>query len=106
MEDGQTIGLAGLISDNDSHENSGIPFIKNIPLLGDLFATQNNQRTRTELLVLITPHVVRRQLDATELTQDMVESLPDAAAVPAQLQFVPPSNAADPDQNLRSQLPP
>ncbi len=106
IQDGQTIGLAGLISDNDSHSNSGIPFIKNIPLLGDLFSTQNNQRTREELLVLITPHVIRTQDEANALTADLREALPDAAAVPAELQYVRPSDAADPDAQLRSRLPP
>jgi general secretion pathway protein D len=106
IEDGQTVGLAGLISDSDSHQNEGIPFLKNVPLLGDLFSTQNNSRTRTELLVLITPHVIRTQADAADLTEDMREQLPNAAAVPATLQSTPVPGSADPDANLRAQLPP
>jgi general secretion pathway protein D len=106
IQDGQTIGLAGLISDSDSHENSGIPYLKNVPLLGDLFATQNNQRNRTELLVLITPHVVRTQTDAADLTADLRAELPDAASVPAALAVMPSSSSADPDAELRSQIPP
>jgi general secretion pathway protein D len=105
IADGQTIGLAGLISDNDSHENSGIPFLKNIPLLGDLVSSQNNSRTRTELLVLITPHVMRTQNDADALTADLREELPNAAAVPAALQFNPPGGSPDPDAHLRGQIP-
>jgi general secretion pathway protein D len=106
IQDGQTIGLAGLISDSDSHENSGIPYLKNVPLLGDLFATQNNQRNRTELLVLITPHVVRTQTDAAGLTADLQAELPAAAGVPAALATMPSSASADPDAALRSQIPP
>jgi general secretion pathway protein D len=106
VQDGQTIGLAGLIMDSDSHANQGIPFVKNIPLLGDLFATQNNQRTRTELLVLITPHVMRTQQDAADLTADMRAALPNAAAVPAELQTQPFAGGADPDAALRAQIPP
>jgi general secretion pathway protein D len=105
IADGQTIGLAGLISDNDSHANSGIPFLKNIPLLGDLASSQNNSRTRTELLVLITPHVIRTQNDADALTADLREELPGAAAVPAALQFTPVEGAADPDADLRARIP-
>jgi general secretion pathway protein D len=105
IADGQTIGLAGLISDNDSHENSGIPFLKNIPLLGDLASAQNNSRSRTELLVLITPHVIRTQNDADALTADLREELPGAAAVPAALQFTPVAGAADPDAKLRARIP-
>ena len=104
IQDGQTIGLAGLISDSDSHQNQGIPYLKNVPLLGDLFSTQNNQRTRTELLVLITPHVIRTQSDAASLTADLRAELPDAADVPASLAAQPASSSADPDARLRSQI--
>ena len=55
VQDGETIGLAGLISDNKSVGNSGIPFLREIPVLGALFSTQNNTDVRTELLVLDHP---------------------------------------------------
>jgi general secretion pathway protein D len=106
IADGETIGLAGLISDNDSHENSGIPFLKNVPLLGDLAGSQTNSRSRTELLVLITPHVIRTQNDADALTADLREELPNAAQVPAALQLTPVGGSADPDAPLRAQIPP
>jgi len=106
IADGQTIGLAGLISDNDSHENSGLPFLKNIPLLGALVSSQTNSRTRTELLVLITPHVIRTQNDADALTADLREELPNAAQVPAALQFTRVGGSADPDAGLRAEIPP
>jgi len=105
IQDGQTIGLAGLISDSDSHQNQGIPYLKNVPLLGDLFSTQNNSRVRTELLVLITPHVIRTQSDADDLTADLRAELPSAAAVPAALATMPVSNSADPDAAMRSKIP-
>jgi general secretion pathway protein D len=105
VADGQTIGLAGLISDNDSRENSGIPFLKNLPLIGDLADSQDNSRKRTELLVLITPYIIRTQNDADALTADLREELPGAAAVPAALQTAPPSEGADPDAALRTRIP-
>jgi general secretion pathway protein D len=104
IQDGQTIGLAGLISDNDSHENSGLPWLKNLPVVGGLFSTQTNNRTREELLVLITPHVIRDQQQALDLTQDMQQQLPNAALVPGALQSQPFSGSADPDQALRARL--
>ena len=106
VQDGQTIGLAGLITDSDSHGNQGIPYLKNIPLLGDLFATQNNLRTRKELLVMITPHVIRTQSDAADLTADLRDALPNAAGVPAALSTLPSPGSADPDAVLRSQIQP
>jgi general secretion pathway protein D len=104
IQDGQTIGLAGLISDSDSHANAGVPYLKNVPLLGDLFGNQNNTRSRTELLVLITPHVIHTQQDAADLTEDLREQLPNAAQVPATLQSTPVGGSADPDQYLRAQV--
>jgi len=104
IQDGQTIGLAGLISDSDSRQNQGIPFLKNIPLLGDAFANQNNQRTRTELLVLITPHIIRTQSDAAAFTADLREELPNASGVQSALSSLPASNAADPDADLNSRV--
>jgi general secretion pathway protein D len=86
VQDGQAVGLAGLIRDNNSEGNSGIPFLKDIPILGTLVSTQNNSRTRTELLVLITPHVVHDQRDARALTEDLRSQLINAGLVPQQLQ--------------------
>jgi general secretion pathway protein D len=86
VQDGQTIGMAGLIRDNVSNGNSGIPFLKDIPILGTLVSTQNNSRMRTELLVLITPHVVHDQRDARALTEDLRGQLLGASLVPQQVQ--------------------
>ncbi|HUC16838.1 MAG TPA: type II secretion system secretin GspD [Acetobacteraceae bacterium] len=104
VQDGQTVGLAGLITDNVSRANSGIPWLKDIPILGALAGTQNNQRTRTELLVLITPHVVEDERDARELTQDMREQLINAALVPQEVQGLPLSGSFDPNQRIRENL--
>ena len=97
--DGQTIGLGGMIRDNNSQGNQGIPFLKDIPILGAAFANQNNDRQRTELLVLITPHVVDDQRSARMLTDDLREELRDADGVPAALQSLP-IGSADPNARL------
>ncbi len=101
VQDGQTVGLAGLITDNVSRGNQGIPFLKNVPLLGLLAGTQNNMRNRTELLVLITPHVVHDQRDARALTQDLISQLPNAAIVPRFANSLAPSGSSDPNSRLR-----
>jgi general secretion pathway protein D len=97
VQDGQTIGMAGLITDNSSVGNAGIPLLKDIPLLGTLFSTQSNTRARTELLVLITPHVIRDQRDARALTEDLRGQLSGAALVPQQLQHLHKSGFANPN---------
>jgi general secretion pathway protein D len=86
VHDGQTVALAGLIRDNSSEDNNGIPFLKDVPVLSTLLSSQNNSRTRTELLVLITPHVVHDQRDARALTEDLRNQLMNAGLVPPELQ--------------------
>ncbi len=85
VQSGQTVALAGLIRDNATDSNNGIPFLKDVPLIGSLFSTQGSTRARTELLVLITPQVVHDQRDARALTEDMRHQLINAALVPQEL---------------------
>ena len=104
VQDGQTVGLAGLITDNVSRSNQGIPWLKDIPVLGLFAGQQTNQRTRTELLVLITPHVIHDQQDARALTQDLRDQMSNAAGVPQEVHHLPASGSADPGQPLRQRL--
>jgi general secretion pathway protein D len=104
VQDGQTIGLAGLISDRASLGNQGIPWLKDVPILGLLAGKQDNSRQRTELLILITPHVIHDQRDARALTQDLREQLINAAAVPGMLNNLGPSGQSDPSDWLRRRL--
>jgi general secretion pathway protein D len=100
--DGQTIGLGGMIRDNNTQGNQGIPFLKDIPLIGAAFANQDDSRKRTELLVLITPHVIDDQRSARMLTDDLREELRDADGVPAALDSLP-VGSADPNARLYRQ---
>lgn len=100
VQDGQTVGLAGLIRDTTSRENAGIPWLKDIPLLGGLVSNQTNSRTRTELLILLTPRVVRNQRDARALTDDMRAKLGHANAVPMDLQTLPASGSSNPNDSF------
>jgi general secretion pathway protein D len=104
VQDGQTIGLAGLITDTTSLGNQGIPWLKDMPILGLLAGSQNNTRQRTELLILITPHVVHDQRDARALTDDLREQLINAEAVPNLLNNLGPSGQSDPSSRLRQKL--
>jgi general secretion pathway protein D len=97
VQDGQTVGMAGLITDNVARGNTGLPFLKDIPLLGTLFSTQGNSRMRSELLVMITPHVVRDQRDARALTEDLRSQLINAGLVPQQVQHTPTIGSENPN---------
>lgn len=71
VRDGQTIALGGLIRDNTSHNGGGIPFLSEIPYLGSLFGTTDNKEDRTELLVLLTPRVIRNRQDEESVTEEL-----------------------------------
>lgn len=71
VQSGDTVLLGGLIQQSDTTSNSGLPFLKNIPILGRLFGSSSGDKSRKELLVLITPTVVRGGAeDATDLTEE------------------------------------
>lgn len=58
IDDGETVLLAGLISENFSNGENGIPYLKDIPLLGNLFKNSSQSVQRTELIVLLTPYII------------------------------------------------
>jgi len=97
VEDGQTIGMAGLIRDVNTEGNSGLPVLKDIPVLGSLFGTQNNVRARTELLVMITPHIIHDQRDARALTEDLRQTLQGPALVPQTLNRLKATGKSNPN---------
>ncbi|KOC87656.1 secretin N-terminal domain-containing protein [Winslowiella iniecta] len=57
--DGETQMLAGLISQNNKDEKSGLPWLSDIPLIGSLFRTSDKKNERTEVVLLITPRIAR-----------------------------------------------
>lgn len=69
VEDGETIALGGLIRETESRGKSGLPFLSRIPVLGAAFGAQDKTNRRTELLVFITPRVIRNTEDARAATE-------------------------------------
>jgi general secretion pathway protein D len=65
LKDGETNFLAGLIRTDESITESGIPGLSDIPLLGRLFSTTRRQNQRTDVLLTLTPHIIRKS-DITE----------------------------------------
>ena len=59
LKDGETQILAGLINTEDRRSASKIPGLGDLPLLGRLFATQRDQAVKTEIILLITPRILR-----------------------------------------------
>ena len=67
VRDGQTVVIGGLIGTSTELINSGVPFLKDIPLLGFLFKRQTTSKSRTELAIFITPYIVRTDAEADAL---------------------------------------
>ena len=69
-QSGDTVLLAGLITDNDTKGSRGLPGLTRLPVIGALFGTQTNNKRRTEIIILITPTVVRDQQGLRDYTDD------------------------------------
>lgn len=59
VRSGETIALGGLIRDNRSRTRSGVPYLARIPLFGAFFRSTDKSTRRTELIIMITPRVIR-----------------------------------------------
>ena len=71
LKDGQTGMIAGLIGDSRETIDSGIPFLKDIPYLGNLFKRSSVTRQRTELVIFVTPYIIRNDADADRVRDRM-----------------------------------
>ena len=74
-ESGQTILMGGLIRHNTSDTQGQIPLLGDIPYLGALFRDTSQSDNSTELIIVITPHIIKNQNDANELTQSYRKKL-------------------------------
>jgi type II secretory pathway component GspD/PulD (secretin) len=75
VQDGQTILIGGLIREDISTARSGIPFLSKIPLLGYLFGSTTDENHRKELIILLTPRVIKNQQGARKATSSYVDDI-------------------------------
>jgi len=68
LRNGATVMMGGLISNNAGKGNAGVPYLKDLPLFGQLFGSQNTTNSKTELVVLITPYILNDSHDAETMT--------------------------------------
>lgn len=87
INSGETIVLGGLIQDSKTNNESGLPGLHKLPLVGNLFGQTSDEVRRTELLVLITPRVVRDRSEARLITDELRRKMQgiDPVSVPMQL---------------------
>ncbi|MCU7829503.1 MAG: type II secretion system secretin GspD [Candidatus Thiodiazotropha sp. (ex Myrtea sp. 'scaly one' KF741663)] len=78
VHDGQSIVLGGLIRERETDSKGGIPGLMNIPVFGNLFSSTTKDMSRTELIVTLTPKVVRNPQEAYEISQELREKIKEA----------------------------
>jgi general secretion pathway protein D len=75
VTEGQTIVIGGLIEESKEKIAKGIPLLSKIPLLGSLFGFQEYDKKTTELILLMTPHIISNLTQSNEVTQEFREKV-------------------------------
>lgn len=75
IKDKQTLVIGGLMETTISHSDSGIPILKDIPILGHLFKVKSDRVRKTELIIFITPHVISNVSEANAVTKGFQSKL-------------------------------
>ena len=75
VQDGETIVLGGLIDESVDNSKNGIPWLYDLPLIGSLFGGTTKNNTKTELVVLITPRVVKDKQDSRVISNEFKRKL-------------------------------
>lgn len=75
IDSGQTVVLGGLISETQERGRDGIPVLSSLPGVGALFGEKSSSKTRTELIVFITPRVIRDEHEAEAVTNELMSRL-------------------------------
>ena len=73
VDDGQILVLGGLIDNQYTDSSSGIPYLSQIPIIGALFRSDSNTRTKTNLLVFLRPYILRDKGQDQEITANRMQ---------------------------------
>jgi general secretion pathway protein D len=103
VKDQDTVAIGGLIQDKDQDTVSKVPFLGDIPLLGWFFKTRSVTRQKTNLLILLTPKIIKNPGDLNDVSQQMKIKFNDAARksdplnIPAELSIKPAEKGQTPE---------
>ena len=70
IQNHRTAVVGGLLASQDSIDNQGVPFISDIPVLGNLFSSKSSDKQKDNLIVFLTPHIIRNKSELRELALD------------------------------------
>jgi general secretion pathway protein D len=82
VNNGEALALGGLIQNNQTLGRTQIPIVGDIPLIGNAFKSKDNQLNKTELIIVITPHLMRNLSEARMVTDDYRRELETFSAPP------------------------
>ena len=80
LHDGGLVALGGLISSNRTVSKSGVPGVRDAPLLGSLFSHDNKNQSRTELIVLLKARIIRDQVTTNRVMTDLMTDMRELQA--------------------------
>ncbi len=72
IKDGETLVLAGLIKENETQTTSKMPLLSDLPFIGAFFRGSNSMKSREELVIVVTPHIVK---DGQDIPEDQIYDL-------------------------------
>jgi len=75
VHDGETLAIGGIVTDRVERSRIGIPFLMDIPVFGRFFGSTKEDVDRVELIILITPHVIRSKEEARTVTEEFKDVL-------------------------------
>jgi pilus assembly protein CpaC len=76
LRDGQSFAIAGLLQANDLRLRSQLPWLGSVPVLGTLFSSMNYQKHETDLVIIVTPHLVQPAAPGQRLASPLDQRLP------------------------------
>jgi general secretion pathway protein D len=85
VQNGETIALGGLIKESNDYSRFGVPVLHEIPLFGSLFGSTSRNKDKTELVVLLTPRVMKSRQDAQDVTEEFKRKLSGIYVEPVEL---------------------
>lgn len=74
-KDGLTVAIGGLISDSKTYNETKVPILGDVPLLGELFKTKEEINRKSEMILLITPRIVRQASEGENVTAEAMEEV-------------------------------
>ncbi|MBS7457837.1 secretin N-terminal domain-containing protein [Coralloluteibacterium stylophorae] len=105
LRDGGSVVLGGLMSSRQTNSDTGVPLLKDVPVLGNLFKSQSRRNNKTELVVMIVPYIIESADRAREVSQLIGEQL-ELLEMPASLEVPERVDAPAPVVVPQGEIPP